>query len=218
MMIWATIVVIILIILIIIVYQRFHIVTDPSIDYQDMLSKLKTGDVIMMKENSFLSTVYMSYYTHAGLVVVLNGRPYIFEAWLNGYNGAPVYKDNRNKDNRNKDTKDKREIFLFPLEERLVQFNGTSYYMELQQQPTSEGYEKLYKFVQGALDEFRYNANILRFVGLSKFDGGVVCSELVLLGLIELGVATRESIYFHNLLNLASLDNFTAPRFIRLSS
>lgn len=204
MPIWATIAVIIAIILIIIIYQRYHIITSPAIKYEQIANKLKTGDVVLMKQYNFLSSVYMNYFTHTGLVVIINDRPYIFEAWLNGFvDGIPV-------------ARSKREIFLVPLEERLRQFNGASYYMELQKQPTIIGYEKLTKFILEALDHYKYDVNILRFIGLSERTNGVVCSELVLLALIELGVASRESLYFHNLANVANLDNYGTPTYLVL--
>ncbi len=207
MSIYLTLCVIVIVIVIILFYQRYHVIKDPSINLSDMLTQAKTGDIILMKQDNFLSTAYMNYYTHVGLIVVINSKPYIFEAWMHGFGGGPIIKPNQ----------EKQEIFLIPLKERLEMFDGACYFSALQDQPTPEGYNKLRKFILEALNHYHFNANILRFVGLSDFDNGVVCSELVLMALAELGVVSSHLRYFHNLLNVSNLDNYSQPRYVKLN-
>lgn len=159
-----------------------------EVNYQSLIHKFKTGDIILFHAIDNLNTAIIgSYYGHIGIVYKKNNKLYIFEA----------FKYNKNKNYLNCNFNG---VELSDLENRLKTYKGYCFYKELAKPVSVKNVENFEHFMKYALNNMRYQKNVI-FHGIDKIlCGGYLgedtnCGELAYLSLISLGVLP--SYYYH---------------------
>jgi hypothetical protein len=151
-----------------------------SVQYNYIKQNLKTGDLILFHSLDNINALFMgSYYTHVGVVVVLD-KPYIFEAF--NYNTMPFYPPEFSSG-----------IAFACLENRLNSYRGYCFYKELSLGVSEEAQQNLLNFISYAKGNMYYETNI--FLNFTKkivyneiLQNGTNCGEIVFLCLIQLGL------------------------------
>jgi hypothetical protein len=140
----------------------------------------KTGDIIFFKGFNYLALVHQQYFTHVGLVYMIKGVPYIFEA--NGLEHTHL-----------KPEHNKYGIFLTPLLERCRKYKGIIYLKKLNREITKEMLTRFEEFINYAINNMYYNYAIItsffrKLLGLEKCHRGTNCAEIIFLSLIKMGL------------------------------
>jgi hypothetical protein len=199
------------------IYNRNRLIIDPSITYDVLKHKVKTGDIILGKSNSYYSTLFVSYFTHAGLILILNEQPYVIEA-----NGIQERIDNANnviKYIGQAVTIDfTKHIWMTPLNDWVEKYYGSCYYMELKNNLTKEQSNTLHDYVMDLFKNYQYDfdvlSNLARIFGLNTITDKLLCSELVLLCFVKLGLLNKWTLHGNTIVTVANLDTHYQPKYI----
>lgn len=143
-------------------------------------AKFKTGDLICFKATDNNNSVYMmNYFTHIGIVVMVDDSPYIFEAFeVKGY----TFTDSRHS----------KGILLTPLEHRIMCYKGHAYLKPLKHSLSPSIIAEFHEFIKFALDNMEYNYAVVmnafaKWLG-HEYNCKTNCAELVALSLVKLGL------------------------------
>jgi hypothetical protein len=155
-----------------------------SIALNEMLDKVRTGDLILFKalDNSNGPKIGC-YFCHIGVVWVSpEGVPYIFEAA--GTRGMHL---NTNQNQRG--------IFLEPLVDRIIRYRGYVFYKQLVGPLVVDDAEFL-EWVNYAICNMYYEYDVVgngikKGLGLEKCNNGTNCGEITMLTLIKLGILSE---------------------------
>lgn len=177
---WISIVLSIFIILLLlwIYYFQYRKIHPEKVFLDEILPSLKTGDLILFKAmNNFNAIAIGSYFTHIGVVYVIDDIPYLFEA--NGVEFMAL-----------KPHHSRSGIFLTPVRERIQKYKGFVYLKRLQYPINSCGFDE---FVTYCLDNFYYDqkiirGNLSRWLSQSGCCSNTDCGQLAFLSLIKLGL------------------------------
>lgn len=183
----TALIVVFVIFLIYFLYTRFNIqfstIDVPRLSIDEI--KFKTGDLLLFKATNNLNALMLgNYYTHIGMVVIIDGVPAIFEA----QNVEGHYLPRRNN---------KRGIFLCNLKDRIHRYRGYVYHRPLNQEvhPAQVGY--LMDFINYALENMWYTSSVYataikKYMGAAACQSNTDCGQLVFLALIKMGLIDIE--------------------------
>lgn len=180
-----TISIIVIVIILIIIYSALA-PTCESIWLDKYYDHFKTGDLICFKStNNNNSLFMMNYFTHVGIVVMIDTEPYIFEAFeVSGYK----WKDDRHANG----------ILCTPLYDRIIRYKGLVYVKPLERSLDSDIIDDFHLFINFALQNMKYNYNIVtncfsKFCG-QEYSTRTNCAELMALSLVKLGLLKMSDI------------------------
>lgn len=183
-----------------------------SIWIDEVISKSKTGDIILFKAtDNTNSSKILCYYTHIGVIwnpPSAEGSvttPQIFEAA--GTRDMDLY-----------DHENKAGIFLSDLKTRLSRYKGKLYYKELNKHVPSNLNLSFLEFINYAKDKMYYNYSVIwngikKGLYLETCGNATNCGEITMLSLIKLGILNNSKYNergFHHLMwmsNLIEADN-----------
>lgn len=148
----------------------------------------KTGDLILFRTTQNFNSVFMAnYFTHCGIIIEIEGTPYLFEAngvekmhLLNHHNRAGIY--------------------LTPIKERIQKYKGYCYWKPIESPLSEEQAHNLATFAEFALQNFYYEYNILKISIKNLFNlrtccENTNCGELSFLSLLTANLLDEEE-YF----------------------
>lgn len=202
---------IVLVLLIIYIYW-FHVyrMKVNSVFLED--ANFRTGDLILFRTTqNFNSLKMVNYFTHCGVVVEIDGVPFLFEA--NGVEHMNLL-DHHNH----------RGVFLSPVRERIQKYKGYCYWKRLEHPLNQEQIDNLKRFVTYALENFYYDTNIStvalkNVLGLRKCDANTNCAELCFMALLVLGLidlSEYDKRRLHYLKYVCNIEELKNNRFLPL--
>lgn len=177
--------IIVIIILLLLMYSS-SAPTCESVWLDDYMHHFKTGDMVCFKAtNNNNSLMMMNYFTHVGIVVMVDNEPFIFEAFeVSGYK----FKDDRHA----------KGVLCTPLYDRIVRYKGLAYVKSLARPLEPSVINEFYTFVNFALTNMEYNYSIVtncfsKLLG-QEYGTKTNCAELTALSLVKLGLLTMPDI------------------------
>jgi hypothetical protein len=170
-------------------------VWDPAkktIELSEACRVLQSGDLILFKAlDHYSSLAIMSYYTHIGMVCILEDRPYVLEA---------AYRTDRSKPH----------ILLTNFVDRVKQYRGFMYHKPLSKPMTDVMLEDYKNFIEYARKNMYYETRIIRSaikkaIGLEGLGDGTNCGELLFMALQKVGLLEPDAKVLHHLVYLCNL-------------
>jgi hypothetical protein len=158
---------------------QFSTIDVPRLSIDEI--KFKTGDLLLFKAtNNFNALMLGSYYTHIGMVIIINDTPVIFEA----QGMEDHYLPRRNN---------KRGIFLCNLKDRIKRYRGYVYHRPLNKAICAEQVGYLMDFINYALENMWYTSSVYataikKYMGAAACQSNTDCGQLVFLALIKMGL------------------------------
>lgn len=200
---WAILIIIVLV-AIWIYYFQFRDPGYENIKLDVLYPRLKTGDLILFKAlDNWNAPKIGCYFTHIAVVWMRNGIPWLVEA-------AATREMALEPDNNHYG------MFATPLETRVKQYRGWSYYKPYTGPVISqERLTKFEHFITWAMQNMFYEYNVLgnglrKGMGAEKCGTGTNCGEFTFLCLIVLGIMKRaayDSPTFHHLRMMCYISN-----------
>jgi hypothetical protein len=163
-------------------FHYYKLQTDIKLFIDDVISHVKTGDLICFKAyNNFNSVFIGSYFGHVGIVYAPKGQePMLFEAnGIEYMNLRPHHPQTG--------------MFCTPLAERVRKYKGACYWKPLDY-PVEPHIEYGFgKFIEYCMKEFHYDVSVFQAgirtgLGFGKCSKNTNCGEIVFLSLIKLGL------------------------------
>lgn len=193
-------------ILIIIIILYIYLIQFKFYEYEEVFLDdliLKTGDIILFKAyNNFNAIFIGSYYTHIGIIIMINNIPMLFEA--NGIEKLPLLPHHN-----------KNGIFMTPAKERIAKYKGKCYLKRLKNSLSPLQENNMKKFTDFAIKNMYYNYNVFfssfkKLINVEKCNYGTNCGELVFLSLIVAGIIDKkkyDECIWHHLRYVCNITN-----------
>jgi hypothetical protein len=150
-----------------------------------------TGDIILFHALDNVNSLFIGcYYTHVGVVCVIDGIEYLFEAANNS--NIPYYPKGTEPG-----------IYLSKLRNRLSTYKGYTMHKRLRTPVSQEATDRLISFTKYATQRMYYDKNVL-ICGASKLffnyplATGTNCGEIAYISLIVLGLLPIEYASLNN--------------------
>ncbi len=170
----------------------------------------RTGDLILFRTTqNFNSLKMVNYFTHCGIVILIDDVPFLFEA--NGVEHMNLLGHHNPKG-----------IFLSPLRERIQKYKGYCFLKPLETPVTQEQIGQLSDFIIHAIENFYYDKNIAtvilkNVIGLRKCSSNTNCAELCFLALLNMGLIDKSEYdkkRLHYLKFICELENLKNNRYL----
>lgn len=150
-----------------------------DLDYMIENNLFRTGDLILFKATDCLHGLKLAnYFTHAGIVYILNCIPYIFEAEY------------------------AHSIVLSPLRDRVLRYRGFCYVKSLNIQLPNDVLREFDDFINYAINDMYYDRKVVskaveKIIG-KTCDTGTNCAELAFLCMLRLGLLPITEYYTYH--------------------
>ena len=163
--------------------QFYKIQVDQKIfvDHLIQSKKLKTGDLILFKAyNNYNSIIHGSYFGHIGMVYIMDGIPYLFEA--NGIEKTPLLCHHS-----------KKGVFLTKLADRVRKYKGRAFLKPLNNYISPKSETNLSEFIHYALLNMQYDKDLIlnsvkKALDIKRCDKNTDCGQIMFLSLIKMGL------------------------------
>lgn len=181
--------------------MQWYTVPADSVLIDDVLSTLRTGDLILFKAyNHMYSALMGTYYTHCGIVVMRDGVPYCFEA---ASVASTTLLPHHNR----------RGIFCTRLAQRVHKYPGACYVKKVNVEIPPETCAEFEKFIAYAHKHMQYREEVVRSA-IEKLFGKLLdhdtnCGEMAYLSLIKLGILNIDQFDIPRAHHLRFINNCT---------